>query len=118
MSRLLVLAGLVLLAGCLSPPPTPPPNLDLSRWIGHPVSEVFATWGAPTRHAVIPSGQRYTWLATSFGERTLPANLGSQGGPDDRRALEQFRCRAVIETAPEGTITAARWAGQECGATP
>lgn len=118
MSRVLVLVSLIFLGGCLAPQEQAPPNLDLGRWVGHPVSELFATWGKPGRHAVTPSGQRYTWLATSFGARTLPANRAASGGPDDREALEGFRCRAVVETRPDGTITAARWAGEECGASP
>jgi len=118
MFRLPLLVVAVLLAGCLARSADIPPNFDLQGWIGRPVADVIATWGAPTRIAEGPAGRTFTWVATQYGERSLPANRVPSGGPDDRGVLENLRCRAVFATGPDGVVTGAEWRGGECWGRP
>ena len=103
------------LAACVGAGSPSPPNLDLQHWVGHPVSEVVATWGPPSRVAdAAAGGARYSWLATAYGERSQAANRSPTGRGDDRQALAQLRCRALLQTDAAGVVTSATWAGEEC----
>jgi len=113
---LLIVLGLM--AACTPAPTSTPAEEAITHWLGHPIAEVIAAWGAPQEERSDDGRQLYVWPATHYGRSFYPANLD----PDQRlpfgQTPEELACRGVLEVDGEGIVTAAEWQGYECHHLP
>lgn len=105
---------LLFLGSCATAPVVDVRNEGLERWVGHPLSDLVATWGAPATEAHEEGNHVFFWPATRYGQRTLPANLAPGNTDTVFGTLEDYRCRAAVVVDAEETIVAATWRGEEC----
>jgi hypothetical protein len=113
--------ALLLLAACTTAPPEPTPaDRAIGHWVGRPIAEAVAAWGAPSEERPAEGGGRlYIWLASHYDRRYYPANLyeplpyGAYG-----KTPEELACRGVLETDAADIVRKAEWVGYECHFLP
>jgi len=118
MRKEMLLIALGLLAACAAPPTQTPADKAINHWLGHPIAEVIAAWGAPLEELGADGQQLYVWPATQYGRSYYPANLDPRQPLPFGNTPEELACRGVLEVDDEGIVTAAEWQGYECHYLP
>lgn len=105
---------LVVVCGCAAAPAGSARSEGLERWVGRPLDDLVNTWGAPPLQAEAEGLRVFSWPATRFGQRSLPANLAPVYPATVAGTLEDYRCRAAVTVDDSDRIVAAEWRGDEC----
>lgn len=104
----------LLLAGCTALPVPPAPEAELARWVGRPLADLVATWGAAEQEAVENGERVLFWPATRYGRHYFPANLDPVYPATSAGTVADYRCRAAVVVDADATIRVAEWRGVEC----
>lgn len=105
--RMILIALFVLLAGCASTGR----NYDktLSSWFGHPITDLIASWGAPTSTTTLPDGSNVYEFVRQESSRNITSD--GAGGMLLNNALE---CRTTFITDAKGIIQRYVYKGNVC----
>ena len=107
-----------LLAGCVMAPASEyPPDRAIGHWIGHPIEDVIAAWGKPTREEPNEEGHLYVWMASQYDKRYYPVNLQEKKIFPYLEGRDEISCKGVLEVDDEGRVVRAAWEGDECDMT-
>lgn len=110
-------AALIVL-GCAAATTESPADRAIAHWEGRPISEVIASWGAPSAERTEGDLRLYMYEASHYDEKYYPVNLYSGKRPRFPYGSEGLACRGLFEVNEQGVVTRAFWQGYECHFLP